>query len=1055
MPYDAQFMSPAAGKLRHLERFFSKGPMERGAQYATEGRVVLGNFDGIRQIEATVGGTTMYEVHLGLRGKSLNASCGCAFVEREWRPCKHMWATLLVAAQQPGIDFSPAQNFVVTERVAPEREAAARPAAPAPPSPVRIAADERWRDSLRRIRSRAPYFDSIGASGPPPDVLLYAISGGFEDAIKVDLYGKSRRKNGEIGSPRKVRLTNAQIEKLPAIDQELVALINGPYVSTLHGGLARFVIPRIAETGRLYHERRVGLSGPLRFDHIVRRFHVEIRREEKWYQVRGTVRGDDGSELPLARIDDFLTPEWFVYDSMISHLIGEKSPWFDELRRRDLVIPLDAKKELAEVLAAVPPAAVDASAEFHFVTIEPEPVLRFWKQLSEQWGAEFSIRYGEEVVLPESYSTAEVGEGFLQRNREKERHFAERLRELPFRQSSPSTLYLDGPHLATVAPQLASEGWRIEIGDEPLLMDGELSLEIDSGIDWFDLNGGVTIGDQTIGLPRLLEALRDNVRMITLESGGVAFLDPEWMATVSHFSEAGSPTDRGLRLKRNQVMVLDAASTDDQKIGVDEAFSRLRDRLIEGQKIDERQEPPTFEATLRPYQRVGLGWMLLLRELGFGGCLADDMGLGKTVQALALLDLIQDEKEKRPSLVVAPRSLMFNWKAESTRFAPRLRVLDHHGIERVRSTEHLSEYDLILTTYATLQRDLEYLKSVEFEYVILDEAQAVKNASSQSSRAVRSLHARHRLALSGTPIENHLGELWSLFDFLNPGMLGNARAFTRTFGKKTAPLEVRQRLSRIVRPFILRRTKEMVLPDLPDKSEETLWVELSSKERKDYEELRDHYRDALLGQIDRMGIAKSKFQILEALLRLRQAALHPGLIDKEKSGEGSAKLDALMSTLPLVVEEGHKVVVFSQFTSLLDIVESHLGRTNLRYVRLDGKSRDREGIVRKFQEDAEIPIFLVSLRAGGVGLNLTAADYVYLLDPWWNPAVEAQAIDRTHRIGQLRKVTATRIVATDTVEEKILELQSRKKMLADSIITADDSGILRKLEREDLEHLLS
>lgn len=1016
---------------------------------------MLDAIDSSRSIEATVRGTSEYKIRIGSKGKTLHANCGCVYFQQERTACKHVWATLLLAAQEPEVDFTGVDKIVASNELAATAPRPRLTSAPAA-APREIVSDERWRDSLRRIRARAPYIDPIsGASPPPPEVLLYGIGGGLEETIRVDFYGQSRRKTGELGAPRKVRLTAAQIARLPPLDHELVSLVHDPYESKMSSGLARFIIPRLAATGRLYLERQTGLTGPLRYDPAVRRFHVTISSEERWYQVRGTLVGNNVEEIPVARISNFLSAEWFVHELQIARIEGDRSPWFDELRRRDLIIPLQAKKELAEVLASAPPADVDAGEEFHFVTIEPEPMLRFWKQLSEQWGAEFSIRYGEEKVSPESYSTAEVGDGFLQRNREKERRFAERLRELPFRQSSPSTLYLDGPHLATVAPQLASEGWRIEIGDEPLLTDGELALEIDSGIDWFDLNGGVTIGDQKIGLPRLLEALRDNIRMVTLEDGGVAFLNPEWMATVAHFSEAGAPTERGLRLQRNQVMVLDAASSSEQKIGVDEAFAKLRDRLMEGQKIEEYQEPTTFLASLRPYQRVGLGWLLLLRELGFGGCLADDMGLGKTVQALALLDLIQDDKESRPSLVVAPRSLMFNWKAEAARFAPRLRVLDHHGIERVRSTEHLSEYDLILTTYATLQRDLEYLKSVEFEYLILDEAQAVKNASSQSSRAVRSLKARHRLALSGTPIENHLGELWSLFDFLNPGMLGNSRAFTRTFGKKTAPLEVRQRLARIVRPFILRRTKEMVLPDLPDKSEETLWVELSAKERSDYEQLRDHYREALLGQIDRVGIAKSKFQILEALLRLRQAALHPGLIDKEKSGEGSAKLDALMSTLPLVVEEGHKVVVFSQFTSLLDIVETHLGRTDLRYVRLDGKSRDREAIVRKFQEDSEVHIFLVSLRAGGVGLNLTAADYVYLLDPWWNPAVEAQAIDRTHRIGQLRKVTATRIVATDTVEEKILELQSRKKMLADSIITADDSGILRKLEREDLENLLS
>ena len=344
---------------------------------------------------------------------------------------------------------------------------------------------------------------------------------------------------------------------------------------------------------------------------------------------------------------------------------------------------------------------------------------------------------------------------------------------------------------------------------------------------------------------------------------------------------------------------------------------------------------------------------------------------------------------------------------------------------------------------------------MRFDYVILDEAQAIKNAASESAKAARLLQADHRLALSGTPVQNHLGELWSLFEFLNPGMLGSAAAFGGNGpGTRMADGETRAILGRALRPFILRRTKEQVARDLPVKTEQTLFCELDAAQRRLYDELRHHYRVSLLGRIGRDGIGRSKIQVLEALLRLRQAACHPGLLDRARRDEPSAKLDALLPQLADVREEGHKALVFSQFTSLLDIVRARLDRGGARYEYLDGKTRDRAACVERFQRDPDCLLFLVSLKAGGLGLNLTAAEYVFLLDPWWNPAVEAQAIDRTHRIGQTRPVFAYRLIAKDTVEEKILELQQTKRELADAIVSADES-LIRTLTREDLELLLS
>jgi SNF2 family DNA or RNA helicase len=457
---------------------------------------------------------------------------------------------------------------------------------------------------------------------------------------------------------------------------------------------------------------------------------------------------------------------------------------------------------------------------------------------------------------------------------------------------------------------------------------------------------------------------------------------------------------------------------------------------------------------LRDYQRDALGWFAFLRRFGFGGCLADDMGLGKTVMVLAWLDRLRARREAgAPSLVVVPRSVVFNWIEEALRFAPRLRVLDFSGAGR--QTTGLDDYDLVLTTYGTLRRDALLLKDVEFEYVILDEAQTIKNSATASAKAARLLRAKHRLALSGTPIENHLGELWSLFEFLNPGLLGSSTAFSRhgVTAARRDP-EAMEVLSRGVRPFILRRTKAQVAPELPQRSELTIKCELGAAQRELYDELRDHYRSSLLGRIAREGVQKSKMQILEALLRLRQAACHPGLVDPRRTHSASAKFDALLPQLLEVREEGHKCLVFSQFTTLLGLLRERLDAEPITYEYLDGRTRDRQARVDRFQQDPACGLFLISLKAGGLGLNLTAAEYVFLLDPWWNPAVEAQAIDRAHRIGQTRHVFAYRLLASNTVEDKIAELQASKRDLADAILQAD-SGLLRSLSREDVEVLLS
>ena len=614
--------------------------------------------------------------------------------------------------------------------------------------------------------------------------------------------------------------------------------------------------------------------------------------------------------------------------------------------------------------------------------------------------------------------------------------------------------------LSKVLEALSSRGWEIETDGKLVRSPGALNLDITSNVDWFDLSGECNFGGVSAGLPELLKAARSGDAYVNLADGSRGLLPEGWREQLQRLADFGRAEGDAFRFSGAQTLLLDAMlAVREGQVRVDDHFRKVRRKLQKVDGVKPKKEPRTFHGTLRDYQREGLGWMKFLEQFGFGGCLADDMGLGKTVQVLALLEGRRtrkkpDDEPHRPSLAVVPKSLIHNWIGEAERFTPNLRAAAYHGTGRKQWLDETDQLDLIVTTYATLLRDIDALKEIGFDYAILDEAQAVKNPSAQASKAVRLIDARHRLAMTGTPVENHLGDLWSLFEFLNPGLLGrsqNFRKLTKILGEQPRSLET---LARGVQPYVLRRTKEQVLTELPDKSEQTIHCELSRKERKLYDELREHYRKSLLGHVEQQGLAKSKIHVLEALLRLRQAACHPGLVNTKFLKQSSTKLDILEEQLEELLSEGHKALVFSQFTSLLSILKARLDRKKVVYEYLDGKTTKRQQCVDRFQTDDDCRLFLISVKAGGQGLNLTAADYVFILDPWWNPAVEAQAVDRAHRIGQSRHVFAYRLIATDTVEEKILQLQAYKRELADSIIT-ENAGLLQNLSLDDLKLLLS
>jgi superfamily II DNA or RNA helicase len=852
--------------------------------------------------------------------------------------------------------------------------------------------------------------------------------------------------------------------------------------------------------------------------------HGEHGRQRNGHSMNGSAKGakrryvlrgyfERGSERLDMHEPRLLTAGGLLFgrDNTVAAL-HEDTPfgWVLFLRQQgEVSVGEDHVSHLLEhVLIAprVPELALPDELHIERVTTPPKPRIRIYQPTPKRWQysyshsspnelhSQLSFEYDEEIIDSSNVQAGVFRRDelrYIERDHQAEQAARERAIQAGFRAPSQSAAE-DGAELVIVQSKLikavnalVSEGWHVEAEGALYRQGGSVSFDIrESGIDWFEMEGEANFDGQIVGLPTLLKSLRKGEKFIPLGDGSFGVLPEEWIARYGTLSSMGRVDEEGrIKLHSAQIGLIDALIEQMPEVSFDAQVARAREKLKSFTKIRPRKSPRGFTGTLRPYQQDGLGWMHFLRTMGFGGCLADDMGLGKTVQVLALLEQrrqqrVRDKGKTPPSLVVVPRSLLHNWRSEATRFTPKLRVLDHTGNERhapsasdnlkspdeltAEAVAHFDEYDLILTTYGTLRRDVKALKDVRFDYVILDEAQAIKNAETVSAKAARLLQADHRLALSGTPIENHLGELWSLFEFLNPGMLGhNEKWITRSNGQRSSDAgesggEVctHDLVARAIRPYILRRTKQQVASDLPEKTEQTLYCELKPAQRKLYDELRDYYRASLMSKVESVGLGRSKIMVLEALLRLRQAACHPALIEGKYEKSPSAKIDALMPQLLEVTAEGHKALVFSQFTSFLAILRKQLDAEKVRYAYLDGRTRKRADRVHEFQEDPDCKLFLISLKAGGLGLNLTAAEYVFLLDPWWNPAVEAQAIDRAHRIGQTRNVFAYRLIARDTVEEKVLELQQSKRELAESIIRAD-ANLIRSLTVDDLRVLLS
>lgn len=661
--------------------------------------------------------------------------------------------------------------------------------------------------------------------------------------------------------------------------------------------------------------------------------------------------------------------------------------------------------------------------------------------------------------------------------------------------------YLDW--LRENSDSLEKAGFSIEqnTGKSPYHL-GKALLDVDifEQADWFDLRVKVMFGEFEIPFIQLRKYILRGQKEFELPNGEIAIIPEEWFDKIGGMISISESRDQ-VRVKKFQFSQL-------KHLLESRTITARLDELRKFESIHTLNDPSGFTGKLRPYQKAGYDWFGFLQQFRFGGCLADDMGLGKTVQTLALL---ANEKEKhtqtttidepsssaanagisvaqeaqeaqldlfssviaqtasrkvmisqineRPiNLLIVPASLMYNWEQEAARFAPKLKTYIHQGISRVSNPAMLDRYDLIISTYGTVRNDIEMLKQKAFHYVILDESQTIKNPHSQTFRAIRDLKSQFRLALTGTPIENSITDLWSQMTFLNPGLLGTYTHFVKHFAdpiEKQKDSSRAEKLQALVKPFLLRRTKEQVAPDLPPKIEQVVYCDMTEEQNSLYESKKSEYRNHIFDTIARQGLEQSKLFVIKGLTELRLLANHPKMLDKNYD-EASGKFEELIERIETVVEQGHKVLVFSQFVKQLRMIAGRLMTMKYDFCYFDGTTgtQDRAIEVERFQEDESVRIFLISLKAGGTGLNLTEADYVFLADPWWNPAVEQQAIDRSHRIGQSKTVFSLKFITRNTIEEKIHQLQSKKKFWSDSIITTEESFV-KHLTQEDIEVLLN
>ena len=737
-----------------------------------------------------------------------------------------------------------------------------------------------------------------------------------------------------------------------------------------------------------------------------------------------------------------------------------------EKKLNGFIMPL-AKEHKVDFDKSLVQEIKDGNPEVKLFLLEKGDFLVFQPSFSYK-GFETRTRDRDEMIVP-------LGDKVLvvHRNREKENEFIQKLQNL----HSSFVFNEDTGTLALKGTDVLKNNWFFLFVDAMKDMrtpvfgfealknfrfntsKPQTKIFISSNTDWFDAKVDIIFGDQKVTVAEVKRALANKQQFVQLNDGTLGILPEEWLKKYSLLFRVGEGKTDTLKLSRYHLSVVDELyeTRDEEELVVQ--LEEKYENLKQFNQIKEIDPSDHLKMILRPYQVAGYQWLNYLKDIRWGGILADDMGLGKTVQALSFMEYYKKENGKLKALVVCPTTLIYNWENEIKKFTPELTYRIHHGGTRTRVKEELTDHDITITTYGTLRSDIKMLMSIELDYVLLDESQAIKNPSSKVTRAACLLNAKNRLCMSGTPLQNNTFDIFAQMNFLNPGMLGTMEFFRQEFAipiDKFGDRDRKDHLKKILYPFILRRTKEQVAKDLPEKQEMILFCEMEDEQRNIYDAYRNDFRNQILGTIETQGIQKSQLTILQGLMKLRQICDSPAILNEQEKFENhSIKLDELAREITENIGD-HKALIFSQFLGMLALIRGKLEELGVKYEYFDGSTAapDRQKAIESFQNNDEVRVFLISLKAGGVGLNLTAADYVYIVDPWWNPAVEQQAIDRTHRIGQTKNIFAYRMICKDTIEDKILLLQEKKRALAKDIIS-DDASFVKALTREDVEYLFS
>jgi SNF2 family DNA or RNA helicase len=840
--------------------------------------------------------------------------------------------------------------------------------------------------------------------------------------------------------------------------------------STFELSSLRFLLPALLKTQKVYQSTEDFIDSivshhdsSLRFSQFTQ-MRLKVEENENGFLLSGLIELE-GQSIPLGDLHLWAKPDLWGYEQHLGFLTltSNQQSWFDELYKGPLNVPAeDTEPFLEALLNQSLPFEKPASLAWEEVSLLPEPSLELTQEKNtpshnspdrRHYSVDLKLKYGTRTLsyLDRTLKLAsQEDQKVYIRDLDKETRL---LQLLPAELFIKNTSYLEERPLLPTKNLFAfiqkafAAGLPVTIENKKVYDSQEFKMNVTSGVDWFDVEGQANFSGRWIKMPDLLKAIQKGETFVPLDNGEMGLISEQLAERLHKISDFGQTTQDGFRFSKAQALILNSL-LENENVQVDAAFRKLREKIKDFSGIQKSEPLASFKGKLRKYQKEGLGWLKFLETFELGGILADDMGLGKTIQCLAFLDGRRTRQQAKPSLLLAPKSLLLNWESEAHKFTPELRVCIHAGTERATSHIAFKNVDLIVTTYQTMLRDFQWLREINWDCIVLDEAQVIKNPGALASKAVKLLPAQFRLAMTGTPIENSIQDLFSISDFVNPGFLrgkkGNAHLKLDN--------DLKQTLGRAFKPIVLRRTKAQVLKDLPAKTEQLISVELEDKQLKLYNELKRFYQGQLLNEIKEQGVSQSQIKILAALTRLRQAALHPALIDS-KSPAQSSKFQVVLQMLEEILSENHRVLIFSQFTGLLSLLKVELEKRKIEYCYLDGQTKKRGQVVADFKTK-DYPVFLISLKAGGVGLNLVEADYVFLLDPWWNPAVEAQAIDRVHRLGQKRAVNAYRFIAKNTVEEKILKLQKTKKGISEELFDGT-SNLLRSLSAQDIENLLS